>query len=640
MFQNPIFHREIKTSLRDWKIIVLILGFLFLLGNILLFLWPATGVFSMASDSSMQIFTIFLMSNLALIILLVPALTSPSITTERENNSFDLLFTSLLTPGEILRGKLAAAITMILMVVIVSTPVAALCALSGGIGPALLMRAYAVIVMSALTYGILGLALSALCRRTFTALVLSYLGVAFLAGATWLPYSLMGRLYKLRGLWLFIRALSPFDAMYSLIFPERYALSQLSRLSTDPLFTFHIHMVGMAILLCFFLFVFCKYVLSAPKPGSVYNWIALALCLLIIPLAVIEVYVLKLVFAPGASIEAMGALGSLMDGQDPHFAGKVAAMCVAADTLWILVIYSMFVMAKTEGEKYHDQFSDTQTMVKRKLSWPFYLIDPLKRRKLIGRFRNPVYVAELRSKIFGKPKFIIRALAACIITSLLLLLLVCFQYATALRPDTVRWAAVLFQIGIVAILAPAISSGSITDEVTSRTMLMLRMTPLSAMSVVYGKLKAAFLYVSIFLISSMPVLLSLAYLEVQENYWRIGAWCAVLVLSTVSFITAGLCASAWCKTTSVATAVSYCFSAFLCIVTFGAQLPGAFTLKTRQLLLTFNPIVAALRITSDTLFSDMPPNLWIHNLVFLGSISVAFIFFAAIRVYYLFNYRT
>ena len=107
---NPIYQRELRTTVRDPKIVMLVMAFLGILGTVLVFLWPSTGVYSQATDSSKQVFSIFLMSNLALIILLVPALTSPAITSERENNSYTLLFTSLLTPGQILRGKLTSGI--------------------------------------------------------------------------------------------------------------------------------------------------------------------------------------------------------------------------------------------------------------------------------------------------------------------------------------------------------------------------------------------------------------------------------------------------------------------------------------------------------------------------------------------------
>jgi ABC-type transport system involved in multi-copper enzyme maturation permease subunit len=221
----------------------------------------------------------------------------------------------------------------------------------------------------------------------------------------------------------------------------------------------------------------------------------------------------------------------------------------------------------------------------------------------------------------------------------------------------VRWVAVVFQLGIVAILAPAISSGSITDEVTSRTFLMLRMTPLSALTVVLGKLKAAFLYVSIFLVSSLPVLLALIFLEPSTTAdqakpqgtliwlatvwdtggWRVTACLAIMLVTTITFIAAGFCASAWSKTTSTATAISYGFAGIITIVTLAAMIPGAFSQPVTEAMLTLNPMVAALRVTSDELFGNLSPQVWVHNLVLMGSLAVGLIVLSAARVYYIFT---
>ena len=623
---NPIFEREVKAAARDPKVIGLIIAFLAMLSSILIFLWPSSGVFSLASDKSMEIFTIFLMSNLALIILLVPALTSPSLTTERENNSFDLIKTSLLTPGEMLRGKLMSSLALIVVVILVSMPIGALCSLSGGIGPSLLLRAYAVIAMAAITYGILGLALSALCRRTFTALMTSYLAVALLAGGTWLPYSLLGRVLQYPKVWLFIRSFSPFDAMYSLLFPARHEATQLSQLTESPYAVFNIHMVGMAILLVVLLVVFTKFLLAPPRPERVYGWLANTMIIIMIPVILVEAHTIFTIYSNPAILN--------------NFANPtlILILCVFVDLLMLLFFLKIVKLKRMAGSKYVEQFTGFRKSAKRKLTWPFYLIDPLKRKKPI-RFMNPVFVAEMRGKIFGKPQFVIWSLVGCVIVCLTLLILVCIQYADELSPDTVRWVAILYQMGIVAILAPAITSGSITDEISSRTMLMLRMTPITAVRVVIGKLQAAFVYVSIFLISSLPVLYSLADLEVEANYWRIGAWCAVLVLTTVTFITAGLCASAFSQKTSHATGISYCFAALICIVTLATELPGVFSFNVRLFWLTLNPVVAALRITSDELFQDMPDDLWLHNLAFLGGISLLFIILASGRLYYILTRR-
>lgn len=637
VFNNPIFQREIKGAVRDPKFVTLILGFIAILSLVLLFLWPASGVYSLATDSSKQIFTIFLMSNLALVILLVPALTSSSITVERENNSYDLLFTSLLRPGEILAGKLFSAIATILLVVLVSMPISAICSLSGGIGPALLLRAYAIIVMAALTYGIMGLAISSMCRSTFNSLMISYILVAVLAGATWLPYMLLGRLDRMRWVWLAIRSLSPFDALIALLYPGHYQTTVISRVSADPLVPVYLHLAGMGLLLLIFLLAFCRYVLAAPKPGLLWSWLGIVLIGGLLLLIGTEANILYLVHIGSEAIYAVVPWATMQ---------TFGAIALAADLLLIMIIITCFRKARTEGQKYHAQFTDLRTMVKRKLTFPFYLFDPLRRKASIGRLWNPVYVAEMRSKIFGNPRFIILGVAGCIIVAMVLLLLVCFQYASALQPDTVRWVAIVFQIGIIAILAPAISSGAITDEINSRTFLMLRMTPLSAFSVVAGKMLASFLYVSIFLISSLPVLFALCYLDIMtadditlQAFTRVGIWIAIMVASTITFITAGFCASAFSRNTSGATAMSYCVAAVLCIVTLAGVIPGAFGDSTRNALLTANPVVAALRVTSDHMFTDLPPDTWQYNLVFLISLSLIFVAASAWRVIYIFRKR-
>lgn len=642
MIKNPIFVREMRSAMRDPKIVCLILGYVALLGVILMFLWPTSGIFSLASESSRNIFTIFLMSNLALILLLVPALTSPAITTERENNSFDLLFTSLMKPGEILRAKLLSSITMIILVILISMPVAALCALSGGIGPKLLIRAYLVIILSAITYGVLGLALSAVCKQTFTALILCYVMVALLAGCTWLPYYLLGRLSNLSSVWLLIRSLSPFDALYSLVFPERYNLSQLTLVSENPLTIFYAHLIGMGILLAIFLFIFIRYIFEPPSGRTVYTWAGVVIVAALLLLIGIEIGVYGVLFPPADPASPLPPVNYSEAMGFKIYKFQFYALAGLFDIVLLLIARTMFKLSRKDT-LYEDQYDDTGQSRSRKLRFPFYLIDPLRRKKPIHRFRNPVFVAELRSKIFGKPKFIIRGLSVCIIASMLLLTLVSMQYATFLKPDVVRWVSVIFQLGIVAILAPAISSGSITDELTSRTFKMMRMTPISPLTVVFGKLKAGFLYVSIFLVSSLPVLLSLAYLDITQDefslmsLWRVGAWCAILIFTTLAFITAGFCASAFSKSTSGATAVSYTFAAVICIVTFAALIPGAFAPATQQIILTLNPMVAALRVTSDQMFAQLSPDIWIHNLIFLVGISVVFIVASSFRVYSIFT---
>jgi ABC-type transport system involved in multi-copper enzyme maturation permease subunit len=312
-----------------------------------------------------------------------------------------------------------------------------------------------------------------------------------------------------------------------------------------------------------------------------------------------------------------------------------------------LLLFIRFVLRPPRRRKAAatEQYADRRTAIKRRLGFPFYLIDPMRRKKPISRWRNPVYVAEIRSRIFGRPKFIVRSLSACIVLSMILLMLTALQFATELDPDMVRLVAIVFQVGVVAFFAPAVCSGSITDERTSGTLTLLRMTGIPVRKIVLGKLKAGLLYVMIFLVSSLPVLWALTYLEANSSYWRVLAWLAILVLTTMVFVVTGLCASTLAPTTGAATAISYGFAAFLCIGTLSVLLLGSrISPGVQAVVLCFNPLVAALQIASDKWFAELPRifgnRLWRNNLIFLSGMTFILVAVAALRVRLIFNHRT
>ena len=583
--QNPILRREFVVGIRKPLTAFLAALTILTLGAILFILWPRTGVFS--DSNSNELFTIFLGTELTFMILMTAGFTASAITSEREHNTFVMLQTSLLTPGEILLGKLFGTLGVSIVLFIVSIPVMALCSLSGGISLETLTKAVTIVGLSTIVYGLLGLAMSSLCRRSYLSLLGTYLGIVILAGATWLP-SVMLPMSPLHKYFVRLRALSPYEALFALQFAENYESSVVGATSTG-VFSFFVW--SMLLLGVVFFFVFAHYL-----------------------------------FAP------------------PHF-GKHTTVT---------------------------QYTDTKTMIKRKLGWPFYLIDPLRRKKPIPLRRNPVFVAEMRSKIFGNPKFIIRALTGCICLSLIMLFLITLKIGSV-EMDSIRAGAIIFQLGLVALLAPTVSSGSITDEITSNTLLLLRLTPLSPTRVILGKFKAALLYVVIFLLSSLPVFLALMFFEDTDGpsllsilphgfslealgtawtnlvacvhaYWRMLGWLGVLVTTCLVLISGGLCASTFAPNTGVATAISYGFALLvtagsLVVLLFGNRVND--TVKAACLM--FNPFVAALEITLDNSgFQRLDYQIWgnqlwcNHLLLFIG-MTIVFLALAAFRVGRLFK---
>jgi hypothetical protein len=306
-------------------------------------------------------------------------------------------------------------------------------------------------------------------------------------------------------------------------------------------------------------------------------------------------------------------------------------------------------------------------MVKRKLTWPFYLVDPLKRKRSISSFSNPVFVAELRSRIFGNPKFVIRTVSVIFISSLVIMTLVALQFGNMVRPESVRMAAIIFQLGVIALIAPGLSSGLITDEISSGTFVMLRMTTLSPLTVVLGKLKATFFYAMIFLISSFFVLFAMAFLEQQNvfpdssitsgawwsevamkaksvqwwlevwnTYRRIAIWIMLLLLSALVFLSSGLFASSISKKTSVATAIAYVITASICVLSFAPLLLKAkLSQETAFLILSFNPLASALQVTNGY-FQEFP-GLWMKNISAMIALVFFFTIFATARTWHLFR---
>jgi len=584
LLDNPILKREFTSAARNHKTILLATVASLTLAFILYFLWPRTGIFSDANSN--ELFTIFLGAELTFLLLMTAGFTASSITFERERNTFPMLQTSLLAPWEIFFGKLVGSLGISLVLFLVTVPIASLCALSGGISIPTLLKALSVAGVSTIVFGLMGLAISSLCRRTYVSLLLTYIAVAVVAGATWLPYALFD-IPSLKPWFIRLRALSPYEALFALQFTEAY----------------EIDVVG-------------------AKASSTFLWFSIG----------------------------MAVLGILS-----------------------FIIFACFIFAPPNFKRTQTvtQYTDTKTMLKRKLGWPFYLIDPLRRKKPIPSWRNCVFIAEIRSKIFGNPKFIIRALAVCICISLGLLVAILGQIGET-EIDRIRAVAIIFQLGLISLLAPTVSSGSVTDELSNNTFLLLRLSPLTSFTVVLGKIKAALLYVTIFLLSSLPVLIVLVFLETNESpdfaamiphglsldalsaageairhgcqiYSRVFSWVAVLTVTCLLLTSAGLCASCFSPTTGVATAASYGFALLVVAGSLAILLFGARTSPTMQAcFLMFNPFVAALEITLDhSLATNLPPifgqRLWINHLIISCALTVILIIVSAWRVRYLFR---
>jgi hypothetical protein len=119
-------------------------------------------------------------------------------------------------------------------------------------------------------------------------------------------------------------------------------------------------------------------------------------------------------------------------------------------------------------------------------------------------------------------------------------------------------------------------------------------------------------------------------------YLSLFVWVAILLLITLVCLCAGLFASSIARNTSQATAFSYGFTGFLCVVTLlPLPLAGKLTHKAATAILAWNPFVTAIQ-TSSNMFRAYPL-FWRTHLCYMLLLIVILLTASFLRVLYLFR---
>ena len=190
MNMNPIYKRETKAAVRTIRLPLIIVIFNGLLALVAL-LSMYSNVEQVKVTADIQ-YTAFLdlygfvgSLEFVLLILIMPALTSSTISSERERKTLDIMLTTGLTPEKIVQGKLAAACTSLFLIIVSSFPVMALVFVYGGIrwkDIGMLMMCY---LVSALFAGSIGICCSAGFKKSTVSTVAAYGIMAVVVAGTY-----------------------------------------------------------------------------------------------------------------------------------------------------------------------------------------------------------------------------------------------------------------------------------------------------------------------------------------------------------------------------------------------------------------------------------------------------------------------
>lgn len=191
---NPIIKKDLQVTARSMRLswgvfayeAVLTMAFLLALSIIQ---QESRNIYNVGNvyGDLIYLFPVLSVAQVCIVALIVPVITASSISGEKERQTFDIMLTTCMSPFSIVLGKVASAVLRILFFVVAGMPIMALAFVVGGLSWSYLFYFVLAIILLSLLSGSIGILCSALCRRSITAVVLSYVFYFFIYILTLLP---------------------------------------------------------------------------------------------------------------------------------------------------------------------------------------------------------------------------------------------------------------------------------------------------------------------------------------------------------------------------------------------------------------------------------------------------------------------
>lgn len=204
MRMNPIIKKDLQVSARSmrlsWGLFIYeaVLTMAFLLA-LLIIQEESSNIYSSNNIYSylVYLFPVVAIVQVCIVALITPIITASSISGEKERQTFDIMLTTCMSPFSIVLGKVISAVMRILFYVVASMPIMALSFVVGGLSWSNLLYLLLAITLLAVFSGSIGILCSAFCRKSITAVILSFSFYFVIYGLSFLPFLL--RIFLGRG---------------------------------------------------------------------------------------------------------------------------------------------------------------------------------------------------------------------------------------------------------------------------------------------------------------------------------------------------------------------------------------------------------------------------------------------------------
>ena len=179
MKSNPVYKREVTVRARSFRMPLIILVFNGILAVVaLLNMYSAVAQVRISASvqysSFLQLYAFVATLEFLLLMFIMPALTSGSISGERERQTLELLFTTRMTPKDIVMGKLFSALSQLMVLIVSSFPILLLTFVYGSMDLMDLAFLMVCFLVTAVFCGGIGIFSSSLMRRSTFSNVCTY----------------------------------------------------------------------------------------------------------------------------------------------------------------------------------------------------------------------------------------------------------------------------------------------------------------------------------------------------------------------------------------------------------------------------------------------------------------------------------
>lgn len=178
---NPIVKKDFQVAARSMRLSWGLFAYEALLtGTFLLALGVIQAINNnIYSDGNIYSSLIYLFPALAvsqvfIVALIVPIITASAISGEKERQTFDIMLTTCMSPFSIVFGKVLSAVMRIMFYVVAGMPIMALPFVVGGLSWSSLFYFLLAIVLLSVFSGSIGIYCSSVCRRSITAVILTF----------------------------------------------------------------------------------------------------------------------------------------------------------------------------------------------------------------------------------------------------------------------------------------------------------------------------------------------------------------------------------------------------------------------------------------------------------------------------------